>query len=191
MTRPAPALEAVGEAVFRGYDRTAVNTQVLAVFDDSRAEVPSLAAGQTGFVALRETPFYLEAGGQVSDVGTITAPRRLGAGHGRGARRRSGRARTPSQVTEGTLRARDLVTAEVSVETRDATRRNHTATHLLHAALRQVLGPHVKQAGIARRARIGCGSTSSTSARSRASSGSRSRRSSTRGSSRTPPSPPK
>ena len=67
-------LDGVADAVFRGYDRTSVNTQILAVFDDARTEAPSLAAGQTGFVALRETPFYLEAGGQVSDVGTITAP---------------------------------------------------------------------------------------------------------------------
>jgi alanyl-tRNA synthetase len=68
------ALEQTGEAVFRGYDRTSLNTQVLALFDDARAEVPSLTAGQTGFAILRETPFYLEAGGQVSDVGTISAP---------------------------------------------------------------------------------------------------------------------
>src|SRR5688572_21122459 len=68
------ALEAVGEAVFRGYDATSLNTQALAVFDETRAEVPSLPAGRSGFVVLRETPFYLEAGGQVSDIGTITAP---------------------------------------------------------------------------------------------------------------------
>ena len=119
---------------------------MLAVFDDSRAEVPSLAAGQTGFVALRETPFYLEAGGQVSDVGTITAPG--GTARVTGVVRAGQWPRAHAvEVTEGALAARDLVTAEVSVETRDATRRNHTATHLLHAALRQVLGPHVKQAG--------------------------------------------
>jgi alanyl-tRNA synthetase len=139
-------LEETGEAVFRGYDRTSLDTQILALFDDARAEVPSLAAGRTGFAVLRETPFYLEAGGQVSDVGTISAP--------------GGAARVTSviragqwprahvvEVMHGTLTARDLVTADVSVDTRDATRRNHTATHLLHAALRQVLGSHVKQAG--------------------------------------------
>jgi len=140
------SLDQTGDAVFRGYDRTSLNTQVLGVFDDARAEVPSLSAGQTGFVILRETPFYLEAGGQVSDVGTISA---LG-----GTARVTGVVRAGQwprahavQITHGTLAARDLVTADVSVTLRDATRRNHTATHLLHAALRQVLGAHVKQAG--------------------------------------------
>jgi alanyl-tRNA synthetase len=140
------ALEAVGEAVFRGYDRTSLNTQVVAVFDAARAEVPALTAGQTGYVALRETPFYLEAGGQVSDVGTIAGPG--------GSARVTGVVRAVQwprmhavEIADGRLAARDLVTADVTVESRDATRRNHTATHLLHAALRQVLGPHVKQAG--------------------------------------------
>jgi len=139
-------LEETGEAVFRGYERTSLNTQILALFDDARAEVPSLAAGRTGFALLRETPFYLEAGGQVSDVGTISAPG--GAARVTGVVRAGQWPRAHAvEVTQGTLAARDLVTAEVTVETRDATRRNHTATHLLHAALRQVLGGHVKQAG--------------------------------------------
>jgi alanyl-tRNA synthetase len=140
------ALDEVGDAVFRGYDRTSLNTQVLAVFDAARHEVPSLVTGQAGFVVLRETPFYLEAGGQVSDVGAISGP----AGEARvtGVVRAGQWPRAHQvDVIQGSLSARDLVTAEVNVETRDATRRNHTATHLLHAALRQVLGPHVKQAG--------------------------------------------
>ena len=139
-------LDETGDAVFRGYDRTSLNTQVLAVFDDTRTEVSSLSTGQTGFVILRETPFYLEAGGQVSDVGTITAPG--GAARVIGVVRAGQWPRAHAvEIVQGTLSARDLVTADVSVDTRDATRRNHTATHLLHAALRQVLGAHVKQAG--------------------------------------------
>ena len=139
-------LEQAGEAVFRGYDKTSLNTQVLAVFDEGRHEVPSLAAGAKGFLVLRETPFYLEAGGQVSDVGTISAPG--GAARVTGVVRAGQWPRAHAvEVTQGALAARDLVAADVSAETRDATRRNHTATHLLHAALRQVLGPHVKQAG--------------------------------------------
>jgi alanyl-tRNA synthetase len=140
------ALDETGDAVFRGYDRTSLNTQVLGVFDEARSEVPSLAAGRTGFVMLRETPFYLEAGGQVSDVGTISAPG--GTARVTGVVRAGQWPRAHAvEVTQGTLSARDLVTADVSADTRDATRRNHTATHLLHAALRQVLGAHVKQAG--------------------------------------------
>ena len=67
-------LERVGDNVFRGYESTELNTQVAGVFDGSRQEVESLDAGQEGFVALSATPFYLEAGGQVSDEGTITGP---------------------------------------------------------------------------------------------------------------------
>jgi len=139
-------LESTGDRAFRGYETTTVNTQMLALFNTDRQEVQSLAAGQDGFVALAETPFYLEAGGQVSDVGTIAGPR--------GEARVNAVVRTGSwprlhgvHVTHGELTRRDIVTAEVNSGLRDATRRNHTATHLLHAALRQVLGPHVKQAG--------------------------------------------
>ena len=56
--------------------RRQINTQILAIFNGERQEVPSLIAGQDGYVALTETPFYLEAGGQVSDAGTIAGPAR-------------------------------------------------------------------------------------------------------------------
>jgi alanyl-tRNA synthetase len=142
----AAELESTGDRAFRGYDTTTVNAQILALFTSDRQEVQSLAAGQDGFVAMAETPFYLEAGGQVSDVGTIAGPR--------GEARVNAVLRTGSwprlhgvHVTHGELTRRDIVTAEVNSGLRDATRRNHTATHLLHAALRQVLGSHVKQAG--------------------------------------------
>jgi alanyl-tRNA synthetase len=135
---------------FEGYTDTTVHgVPVLALFNDERRQVTELAAGQTGFVALSRTPFYLEAGGQVSDTGRIFTQNgdleavvegvmRLGPGLPRVHRIR---------VARGTLRGRMLVTTEVASDLRDATRRNHTATHLLHAALRQVLGTHVKQAG--------------------------------------------
>ena len=139
-------LESTGDKAFRGYETTKINTQILAIFNGERQEVPSLIAGQDGYVALTETPFYLEAGGQVSDAGTIAGPR--------GEARVTAVVRTGSwprlhgvHVTSGELSRRDLVSADVSAALRDATRRNHTATHLLHAALRQVLGQHVKQAG--------------------------------------------
>ena len=107
----------------------------------------ALGARSCGFVALAETPFYLEAGGQVSDVGTITGSRRRGRGDRcrprdrmAAAARRAGAERAPCvRATSSPQMSRRAV--------RDATRRNHTATHLLHAALRQVLGSHVKQSG--------------------------------------------
>jgi len=139
-------LQASGDQAFRGYDTSTLNTQVLALFDASRREVQSLDAGQEGYVALKETPFYLEAGGQVSDVGTITAPR--GEAEVTGVVKVGTWPRLHAvRVTAGTLAPRDMVRADVAGDIRDATRRNHTATHLLHAALRTVLGPHVKQAG--------------------------------------------
>jgi alanyl-tRNA synthetase len=141
------ALAAAGD-VFEGYTETTVDgVPVLAVFDDTRQEVTELAAGSQGWVALERTPFYVEAGGQVSDQGwlvsddaraRVTGVARLGPGLPRIHRVEAGHA----PLAPGTL-----VTAEVDVPVRDATRRNHTGTHLLHAALRQVLGPHVKQAG--------------------------------------------
>jgi alanyl-tRNA synthetase len=139
-------LERVGDTAFRGYDSTELDTQVIAVFDGGRQEVESLESGQNGFVALSATPFYLEAGGQVSDEGTITSPR--GDAQVTGVVRAAGWPRLHAvTVKSGTLTRRDLVTASVASAVRDATRRNHTATHLLHATLRTVLGPHVKQAG--------------------------------------------
>ena len=140
------SLENAGDQGFRGYEHTALNTQALAIFDERRRSADGLAAGEHGFVALAETPFYLEAGGQVSDIGTIRAPR--GEARVTGVLRVGGWPRLHAvHVVAGVLNTRDLVTAEVAEETRDATRRHHTATHLLHAALRQVLGGHVKQAG--------------------------------------------
>ena len=132
---------------FIGYDQTSANTQILWVFNDAREQVSSLKKGERGYIAVKDTPFYLEAGGQVSDTGTIAGLRGLARVEGV---ERVGPA-TPRAhrvvVEEGTLTERDLVTAAVDAKTRDATRRNHTATHLLHAALRHVLGTHVKQAG--------------------------------------------
>ena len=139
-------LDAAGDH-FEGYAQTTTpGVTVVALFGADGVDVESLSSGQTGFVALSKTPFYRESGGQVSDSGRLVSP--------------SGEAIVESirkvgmwprlhevRVTTGTLKARDIVTAEVDAAVRNATRRNHTATHLLHAALREVLGAHVKQAG--------------------------------------------
>jgi alanyl-tRNA synthetase len=135
---------------FEGYTSTRLpGIPVVALFDAKRKPVDALAAGQSGFAALARTPFYLESGGQVSDSGQLVNEATGATATVEGlVRIRPGLPRAHRvSVSHGTLRTRDIVTAEVDVPLRDATRRNHTATHLLHAALRKVLGGHVKQAG--------------------------------------------
>ncbi len=139
-------LESLADA-FDGYAATTSSARVVALFDADRTQVGALTAGQQGFAVLDRTPFYVESGGQVSDRGelkdgertiaTVTGMSRLGPG---GARVHA--ITTSMPLTEG-----QTVTAVADAALRDATRRNHTATHLLHAALRQTLGTHVRQAG--------------------------------------------
>jgi alanyl-tRNA synthetase len=142
-------LASVGDQ-FDGYQTTRVSgVPVVALFDDQRQPINALGPAAHGFVALAKTPFYLEAGGQVSDSGRIVNEATGASATVEGLTRiRAGFPRAHHvHVTSGTLHVRDIVTAEVEAAVRDATRRNHTATHLLHAALRDVLGTHVKQAG--------------------------------------------
>jgi alanyl-tRNA synthetase len=143
--------QGIAPTTFTGYQSTSTRTRVIALAklhaDASPVEVQKLAAGDTGWIVLEETPFYLQSGGQVSDAGslrndfgfaaTVTGVESVGNGV------RVHRA----VVDSGDIAVGGTVLAEVDAERRDATRRNHTATHLLHAALREVLGPHVKQAG--------------------------------------------
>jgi alanyl-tRNA synthetase len=145
----ADALRSAGD-VFVGYTTTILNdARVLAVFDASRHEAAEIRSGQEGYVLLDRTPFYLEAGGQVSDVGELRDANGSLLSRVEGVTRvapglpRAHRVR----VDAGSVHVGGQVIAAVTDEVRDATRRNHTATHLLHAALRLVLGPHVKQAG--------------------------------------------
>jgi alanyl-tRNA synthetase len=133
---------------FEGYTATRVERiPILATIDEEGHRLEALTEGQVGYLALERTPFYIEAGGQVSDTGTIigTAGRARVDGLVRAGSDRPRLHRV--HVSTGILREGDFVTAVVDDEARDATRRNHTATHLLHAALRQVLGSHVKQGG--------------------------------------------
>jgi alanyl-tRNA synthetase len=141
-------LEQAGDQ-FEGYSTTRLaGVPVIALFDGSGREVSSLAAGSSGYVVLARTPFYAESGGQVSDVGRIYSESGGLAADVQSVSKVAGWPRLHQvQVEQGTVRSGDLVTVEVADELRDATRRNHTATHLLHAALRRVLGTHVKQAG--------------------------------------------
>jgi len=145
----APLDLSVGDN-FEGYTTTRVTgTRIVALFDEHRVPVETLGMGDRGYAALSKTPFYLEAGGQVSDSGRIVNEATGASATVEGlARIQPGLPRAHRvHVNNGNLGVRDIVTADVDADARNATRRNHTATHLLHAALRSVLGSHVKQAG--------------------------------------------
>ena len=142
----AELLAKVGENKFHGYDATQLDEARIVAILDGETQLDQLAEGSQGSVVLDETPFYAESGGQVGDVGKLVS--------------------TDGSITvsdtyspvagliihkvtaeKGSIKVGDAVAAIVDSEKRDATRRNHTATHLVHAALREVLGTHVKQAG--------------------------------------------
>ncbi|HEV7744582.1 MAG TPA: alanine--tRNA ligase [Pyrinomonadaceae bacterium] len=141
------------KATFKGYETTRVGSAKVIALLLGDSEVNSLAQTDEGEVVLDQTPFYAESGGQVGDVGKLTNPPATAGGTDFTATVID--TYSPAQglivhkvkIEKGALKVGDVVTAEVDVEKRDATRRNHTATHLMHAALREVLGTHVKQAG--------------------------------------------
>ncbi|MCU1290962.1 MAG: alanyl-tRNA synthetase, partial [Acidobacteria bacterium] len=109
-------------------------------------KVDELNEGDEGLIVLSDTPFYAEAGGQVGDTGILFNAETQAKVFDTFAPI-AGIVLHKSKIEKGVLRVGDTVTAMVDAVKRDATRRNHTATHLLHAALREVLGTHVKQAG--------------------------------------------
>ena len=130
---------------FVGYDDLTANAKVLALYADGNA-VTELKVGQAGVVVLDTTPFYAESGGQVGDQGmvhnaggqfNVTDTLKIKAdvfGH-------------HGEVKSGSLKVGDAVQAHVDMAVRAATVRNHSATHLMHKALREVLGSHVQQKG--------------------------------------------
>ena len=134
-----------GKTEFRGYDTLSVQARVVALYREG-AQVEALKSGDTGTVVLDQTPFYAESGGQVGDRGSLVAAsgtfevvdtQKIQAevfGH-------HGTLRT------GALKVGDAVDARVDVQLRGRTMRNHSVTHLMHKALREVLGPHVQQKG--------------------------------------------
>lgn len=131
---------------FKGYETTQVEGARVVALIKGDDIVNALNAGDEGEVVLDQSPFYSESGGQVGDIGVLSSD---------GVTATVSDTVSPVQdlrvhkvkVEKGSLTVGDTVTAQVDVEKRDATRRNHTATHLMHAALREVLGTHVKQAG--------------------------------------------
>jgi alanyl-tRNA synthetase len=139
-------LERVGANKFHGYETTQLEGATIAAILDGDKQIDALSEGQQGSVVLNDTPFYAESGGQVGDTGKIVSS---------SASATVADTYSPLQgliihkvtVEKGTLKVGDEVVASVDAMRRDATRRNHTATHLVHAALKEVLGSHVKQAG--------------------------------------------
>ncbi len=139
------ALE-TGRSEFKGYETTKVYGSKILTLMKGESEAQSLDEGDEGEVVLDQTPFYAESGGQVGDVGVLVNEN-TNAVVVDAYSRAQGLIIHKVKVEKGSLKVGDTVSAEVDVEKRDATRRNHTATHLMHAALREVLGTHVKQAG--------------------------------------------
>jgi len=136
----------LSRSIFKGYETTNVtDAKVLAVIKGD--EVESLGEGEEGEIVLDHTPFYAESGGQVGDVGVIVGPTNELATVLDTYSPAQGLIVHKIKPEKGSFKVGDTVSADVDVEKRDATRRNHTATHLMHAALREVLGTHVKQAG--------------------------------------------
>jgi alanyl-tRNA synthetase len=139
-------LEYTGEGnVFVGYEKLEEPAKVVAIYVDG-TPAAQLKSGQEGIVVLDTTPFYAESGGQVGDAGT------LASGSARFTVEDTQKIKADvfghhGQLAQGTLGVGDTVTAKVDMERRHATMRNHSVTHLMHKALREVLGPHVQQKG--------------------------------------------
>ena len=146
VTLPAELVATLSPTVFLGYDRLqADGLSVLALLKDGRP-VQSADAGDAVIVITNQTPFYAESGGQVGDTGVLTGngvrlavedtQKFAGQFHGH-----------VGTLSEGGLKVGDVLSGQVDGERRGATILNHSATHLLHAALREVLGTHVQQKG--------------------------------------------
>ncbi|PLC70885.1 alanine--tRNA ligase [Klebsiella quasipneumoniae subsp. quasipneumoniae] len=133
-----------GASEFKGYDRLELNGKVTALFIDGKA-VDSVSAGQKAVVILDQTPFYAESGGQVGDKGELKG---AGFSFAVSDTQKYGQAIGHiGKVASGSLKVGDAVQADVDEARRQRIRLNHSATHLMHAALRQVLGTHVAQKG--------------------------------------------
>ncbi len=140
------SVEYRGEATeFLGYDTLHHKGQVVALYQEGVA-VPTLEAGQSGVVVLDRTPFYAESGGQVGDRGELATPNGTFA-VGDTQKIQAGVFGHMGQVLTGRITVGDAAEARVDPVARQRAAWNHSATHLLHAALRQVLGTHVTQKG--------------------------------------------
>ncbi len=133
-----------GETQFDGYEATQGQGQIIAIYKDGE-QVEEVFEGDEALIVLNQTPFYAESGGQVGDTGIFK--NETGIFEVQDTKKSGGAFVHQGIVTMGNLKAAQAVEAIVKADIRDATARNHSATHLLHAALRKVLGTHVQQKG--------------------------------------------
>jgi len=143
-----PAYQQLPKSEFEGYRQTRSDgCEVLAIIHAGQG-AQELKAGESGEIVLDHTPFYAEAGGQVGDRGWLYSDdHNTVIGEVKGCYYPIQGVRAHQIVAKHAIRVGDRVDAVVNTDIRQATMRNHTATHLLHAGLREVLGKHVKQAG--------------------------------------------
>lgn len=138
-------LDTVEPTEFLGYKTEAAEGQVLTLVKDGKV-VDSLKKGDDGIIVVNQTPFYAESGGQVGDTGTVKSDD--GQGTITDVKKKLGKLFTHHiTVTDGTINKEDALEMQVDHDRRTAIRANHSATHLLHEALRQTLGDHVAQKG--------------------------------------------
>lgn len=133
-----------GETQFDGYDATAGAGQIIAIYKDGE-QVDEVVEGDEALIVLNQTPFYAESGGQIGDTGIFKND--TGIFEVQDTKKSGGAFVHQGIVTMGNLKVTQNVEATVKADIRAATARNHSATHLLHAALRQILGTHVQQKG--------------------------------------------
>jgi alanyl-tRNA synthetase len=143
---PSPLLRSLGEdhSAFVGYTHVEADARVVAIIRGGSL-VDAAVAGDQAEIVLDTTPFYPEGGGQVGDNGNIRTP--SGVFRVEDTQAAGGAIVHRGRVAEGEVRVLDSATATVDIAYRTGAARNHTGTHMLHAALRSVLGPHVRQQG--------------------------------------------
>jgi alanyl-tRNA synthetase len=138
--------EELGATEFLGYETEAASGEIVALVKDA-ARVKELKEGERGIVLVNQTPFYAESGGQVGDRGTLAGAKGAKFTVSDTQKKLHGIFLHDGVVEQGTLKVGDELVLEVDHARRTPTRAHHSATHLLHEALRQVLGPHVAQKG--------------------------------------------
>ncbi|MDG6777551.1 alanine--tRNA ligase [Thiomicrorhabdus sp. zzn3] len=133
-----------GETIFLGYTQDEADCDILAIFVEGQS-VESAAEGSEAIVILDQTPFYAESGGQVGDSGSLTEG--MHSFHVDDTHKQGKLFLHKGKVTAGTIAVGQTIHAKINIAHRRASEKNHSATHLLHAALRTVLGTHVQQKG--------------------------------------------